>query len=94
MKKISLLMIVALFAATMMTNGCFSKREVVKANTPTEGEKKEDDSAFPARRQAGELLGNALSKPRAGREPDCEEYGQSEREDERRRTRRNHFDGK
>ena len=51
MKKISLLMIVALFAATMMTNGCFSKREVVKANTPTEGEKKEDDSAFPAREE-------------------------------------------
>lgn len=51
MKKIRLLMMVALFAAPMMTNGCFSKREIVKANTPSENEKKEDDSAFTAREE-------------------------------------------
>jgi hypothetical protein len=50
MKKISVLMI-ALLAATTMTNGCFSKREVVKANAPVEGEKKDDDSAFTAREE-------------------------------------------
>lgn len=51
MKKSCALMIVALFAATMLTNGCFSKREIVKANTPTEGEKKDDDAAFTAREE-------------------------------------------
>ncbi len=51
MKKFSLLMLVALFAATTLTAGCFSKREIVKANTPSEGEKKEDDSAFTAREE-------------------------------------------
>lgn len=52
MKKTSVLMLVALISATIMTAGCFSKREVVKANTsPVEGEKKDDDSAFPAREE-------------------------------------------
>ena len=51
MKKLSVLMLVALFAATAMTAGCFSKREVVKANMPSEDKKKEDDSAFPAREE-------------------------------------------
>ncbi|HEX4946988.1 MAG TPA: DUF4097 family beta strand repeat-containing protein [Blastocatellia bacterium] len=51
MKKISLLMIVALFGATIITNGCFSRRQVAKANAPAESEKKDDDSAFPAREE-------------------------------------------
>jgi len=51
MKKISVMMLVALFAATTITTGCFSKRQVVKANTPPEGEKHDDDSAFTAREE-------------------------------------------
>lgn len=51
MKKLSVLMLVALFAATTLTAGCFSKREIAKANTPAEGEKKDDDSAFTAREE-------------------------------------------
>lgn len=51
MKKLSVLMFVALFAATTLTAGCFSRREIAKANTPVEGEKKDDDSAFPAREE-------------------------------------------
>ena len=51
MKKTSILMIVALFAATILTNGCFSRREVVKANAPAVDEKKDDDSAFPVREE-------------------------------------------
>ena len=51
MKKFSVLMIVGLFAATVLSSSCFSKRQVVKANTPSEGEKKDDDSAFTAREE-------------------------------------------
>ncbi len=51
MKKISLLILVALFTATIMTAGCFSHRQVAKANTPPNGERKNDDSEFTAREE-------------------------------------------
>ena len=51
MKKTSLLILVALFTATVTTAGCFSHRQVVKATTPTEGEKKTDDAEFTAREE-------------------------------------------
>lgn len=51
MKKLSVLILVALLTTAAMTAGCFSKREIVKANTPSEDKKKEDDSAFPAREE-------------------------------------------
>jgi HSP20 family molecular chaperone IbpA len=51
MKKLSVLMLVALFAATTMTIGCFSKRQAAKASPAPEGERKTDDAEFTAREE-------------------------------------------
>ncbi len=51
MKKTSGLIIFALFVTTMLAAGCFSHRQISKANTAPEGEKKNDDADFTAREE-------------------------------------------
>lgn len=51
MKKFTGMMLAALLVTTALTAGCFSKRQVAKANTPPEGEKKADDAEFTAREE-------------------------------------------
>jgi hypothetical protein len=51
MKKCSGIMLAVLLTATALTAGCFSKRQVAKANTPAQSEKKSDDADFSAREE-------------------------------------------
>ncbi len=51
MKKTSALMFAALFAATLLSAGCFSHRQVAKANTASDSERKSDDAEFTAREE-------------------------------------------
>lgn len=56
MKKFSGMMLATFLAATVLTAGCFSKRQVAKANSPAESEKKSDDADFSAREEITETV--------------------------------------
>ncbi len=51
MRKLTTLLWIAILGSMLILSGCFSKRQVAKANAPTEDAKKDDDSAFPAREE-------------------------------------------